>query len=134
MKSLSENNVRRSAVDQADRRTGAVTICAAICTRDRPEWLRRALDSLLQQSTPPTEIVVVDNAPSNDYTMNLIASDYPKIRYKREYAQGLDFARNKALSETTCDVVAFLDDDVVVSENWIATIQAMFLGDDRIVI
>jgi GT2 family glycosyltransferase len=88
----------------------------------------------MKQSTPPAEIVVVDNAPSSDDTMNFIASDYPDVRYRREHLQGLDFARNRALSETTCDIVAFMDDDVVVAENWIAAILATFRGNNRIAI
>lgn len=118
----------------AGQTAGDVSICAAICTRNRPELLRRALQSLMHQSTQPAEIIVVDNAPSNDDSMILIKNEFAHVQYTRELSEGLDFARNRALSETNCDVVAFLDDDVVVSDTWVTAIQATFQNNDRLAI
>src|SRR5215207_3224970 len=66
----------------ADRATVDVTqvhagLTAAICTRNRPQLLRRALHSLLAQVQPPGEILVVDNAPSDTATHDLVRAEFP---------------------------------------------------------
>src|SRR5688572_5127894 len=42
------------------------TCSVIVCTRDRPEDLKRCLDAILLCKPHPTEIIVVDNAPPND--------------------------------------------------------------------
>ena len=42
------------------------TLTVAVCTRDRPEQLARALASLAAQASPPEEVLVVHNAPGDD--------------------------------------------------------------------
>jgi len=102
-----------------------LSLTVAICTKDRPESLARCLESLLKLQTPNKpegspciEILVVDNAPSDEQTKELVAS-LPTVRYVRELKPGLDFARNRALKEATNEILAFLDDDVVVDRNWL---------------
>jgi GT2 family glycosyltransferase len=90
----------------------------AICTRDRPDDLRRALDALLRLPDHGQELLVVDNHPSTDATLRLIGS-YPSVRYVREDRPGLDVARNRALREAVHDIVAFCDDDAVVEPEWL---------------
>lgn len=111
-----------------------VDICATICSRDRPAMLRRALCSLIRQSTAPNEILVVDNAPSNDATRRLVQDEFDGVRYVREDIPGLDFARNRALRESCADVVAFTDDDVVVAEDWIAELKRAFEREPGVVV
>ena len=48
-------------------------ITVAICTRDRPDDLARALDSLQHQKYPRLRTLVVDNAPSDDRTRRLVS-------------------------------------------------------------
>jgi glycosyltransferase involved in cell wall biosynthesis len=103
-----------------------LTIAAAICTRNRPLQLTRALDSLLAQATPPSEIIVVDNAPSDASTAKLVAERFPGIRYLHEPVPGLDFARNRALTAATSDIVAFLDDDAVADRTWCQALKHVF--------
>jgi GT2 family glycosyltransferase len=93
----------------------------AICTKDRPETLGRLLTSLQGLRLPAAlslEVLVVDNAPSDDRTQKLAAS-FPGVRYAREPRAGLDFARNCALREATGEVLVFLDDDVTVDPGWL---------------
>jgi GT2 family glycosyltransferase len=106
--------------------TRPLTISAAICTRNRPVQLTRALESLLAQSAGPCEIIVVDNAPSDDSTARLMAERFPGVHYVREPVPGLDFARNRALQASTADLVAFLDDDAVADRDWCRTLKQVF--------
>ncbi|MBD1940292.1 glycosyltransferase [Microcoleus sp. FACHB-68] len=100
------------------------SLTVAICTKDRTDNLTRCLGSLLKlqipgsEDLPQFEVVVVDNAPSDEQTKELVGA-LPSVRYVREPKPGLDFARNRALQEATGEFLAFLDDDVVVDRKWL---------------
>ena len=96
-----------------------------VCTRDRPEQLRRCLTSLQNLSRKPHEILVVDNAPGSDAT-RLIVEQFPDTRYIREPRPGLDVARNTGIRHSKCEIIAFADDDVTVHPDWILRIQQRF--------
>ncbi|MEG4203713.1 glycosyltransferase [Microcoleus sp. Pol7_A1] len=100
------------------------SLTVAICTKDRPENLARCLQYLLKLQTPIAgeklgfEVLVIDNAPSDERTKELVDS-LPGVRYAREPKPGLDFARNRALQEATGELLAFLDDDVTPDRQWL---------------
>lgn len=96
------------------------SLTVAICTKDRPDNVARCLASLvkLQSSDAYFEIVVIDNAPSDDRTQAIVAS-LPTVHYVREPKPGLNFARNRALKEANTELLGFLDDDVVVDRQWL---------------
>lgn len=104
--------------------TSSPTLSVVVCTRDRPERLRRCLESLLCQRpagiTNP-EIVVVDNAPSDERARVSVA-ELPDVRYCREPVPGLDTARNHALHRVGGELIAYLDDDVVADPSWLANL------------
>jgi glycosyltransferase involved in cell wall biosynthesis len=104
----------------------AMTVTAAICTRDRPALLERAVRSLLEQTVAAAEVLVVDNAPSDERAARLLANAFPGVRYVLEPVPGLDFARNRALRAATSPVVAFLDDDAVADRAWVQALAAAF--------
>jgi glycosyltransferase involved in cell wall biosynthesis len=109
-------------------------ISVAICTRNRTEVLRRALDSIASQATLPGEILVVDNAPDDRSTETLVRERSPAVRYVREDRRGLNFARNRALAESEGAVVAFMDDDAVADPGWVAAIGTVFAENPGIAI
>jgi glycosyltransferase involved in cell wall biosynthesis len=100
-------------------------VTIAICTKDRPKGVERLLLSLREQASflpegsAGLEILLVDNAPSDERTREL-ALQRPEVRYVHEQRPGLNFARNRALREARGEILAFLDDDVVVDEYWSA--------------
>jgi GalNAc5-diNAcBac-PP-undecaprenol beta-1,3-glucosyltransferase len=86
-------------------------ITVAITTFNRCGLLGRAIQSVLVQSWPGIEIVVVDDA-STDGTQDFIAHNYPQVCYLRQdQNQGCGAARNRALQEATNSYVLILDDD-----------------------
>jgi GT2 family glycosyltransferase len=101
------------------------SMTVAVCTRDRPEDLARCLDALTALTSPPDEILVVDNAPTSDATERVVAR-YRGVRYVREPRPGLDWARNRAVTEASGDILAFTDDDVVVDPEWTAALRKAF--------
>jgi glycosyltransferase involved in cell wall biosynthesis len=111
---------------------GPLRVTVAVCTRDRAQVLARALDSIGDQTRPPDEVLVVDNAPSDDATRTLLERRYPDVRYVREPVAGLDFARNRALAASDGDVVAFIDDDAVADRGWVAALEGAFRAGERV--
>lgn len=108
----------------------APAITVIIGTRERAENLRRCLDELLQLEYPCFEIVVVDNDPVTTDTANLIADHYSsKVRYVREDRRGLSSAHNRGLEEASTEIVAFVDDDVIVDKHWLTGIAEGFAAD-----
>jgi glycosyltransferase involved in cell wall biosynthesis len=105
----------------------------AICTRDRPALLARALESVVGQAAALDEVLVVDNAPIERATRKLVETRFPGVRYVAEPVPGLDFARNQALMEARGDIVAFLDDDAVAAPGWADALRRNF-ADARVLI
>jgi hypothetical protein len=99
------------------------SLSIAICTKDRAKRLTRLLASLDRICSASVfefvEIVAVDNA-SVDSTTREAVENFKGVRYVFEPHAGLDFARNAALHAAAGDLIAYLDDDVVVDRNWLA--------------
>ena len=110
---------------------GHGSLSVAVCTRDRTAQLERALRSLLDQELAPAEILVIDNAPADEATRQMVRQKFPAVRYVREPASGPAFARNRALIEARGAVVAFLDDDAVAHRGW-ARALTQELEDERV--
>ncbi len=97
-----------------------LTMDIAICTHGRPDALARCLGSLQAIGLPCEKIgvLIIDNAPQDQRTA-LAVTEYPGVRYILEPKPGLDFARNRALVESSAELLAFIDDDVVVDRCWL---------------
>lgn len=100
-------------------------VTVAVCTRDRTANLALCLDALNRLDYPNLDILVVDNAPSNDATECLV-KEYPNVRYICEPRPGLDWARNRAIIEARGEIIAYTDDDVVVDSGWVRAIATVF--------
>jgi glycosyltransferase involved in cell wall biosynthesis len=107
----------------ADNAPGKATV--AICTRDRPEDLRHCIEALVHLADDGHELLVVDNCPSTDATLEL-TDGLDCVRYVREDRPGLDIARNRALREAKHTVVAFIDDDAIPDPGWLPALLRNF--------
>ena len=102
-----------------------------VCTYNRSEILPQCLKSLTEQKFPRDrfEIVVVDNN-SKDNTKGVVESFVKSspitIKYVFEPKQGLSHARNRGVSESSGEVVAFIDDDSIVSPEWLKNVAEAF--------
>jgi GT2 family glycosyltransferase len=109
-----------------------VGISIIVCTRDRPAILRECLEALQKVTYDPVEILVVDNAPTDDATRQVVGAFLqtdPRIRYTCEPRPGLSRARNHGVAEAKFDFLAFTDDDIVVDSGWPAALAAGFAAD-----
>jgi glycosyltransferase involved in cell wall biosynthesis len=103
-----------------------VSLTIVVCTRGHAQLLAKCLQSVLRLRRESEEfrfdIVVIDNAPPDAAARDLVHS-LRGVRYVCEPKPGLDFARNRALQETTTDFVAFVDDDVEVDYGWLEGLE-----------
>jgi GT2 family glycosyltransferase len=121
--------------------TNKFDISVCICTRNRPDNLRKTLNSLDKSTYPVYEMIVSDDSTNTD-TEILIPSEYPRVKYVPGPRRGLGANRNNALREVTGSHVLFLDDDAVLDEHFLETALAeleLYIGEksdelDKIII
>jgi glycosyltransferase involved in cell wall biosynthesis len=99
-------------------------VSVVVPTRGRAAYLEVTLDSLLDQRTETAyEIVVVDDG-ATDATAAVVATR-PAVRYVAHgEGRGLNAARNTGLQEGQAELIAFVDDDVLVPPGWIDALVA----------
>jgi glycosyltransferase involved in cell wall biosynthesis len=88
------------------------TVSVIIPTYNRATKCLRAVDSVLEQTHPHVEVIVVDDGSQDDTAARLRDRD-PRIVYIRQENAGVSAARNRGLREATGAYVAFLDSDDV---------------------
>jgi glycosyltransferase involved in cell wall biosynthesis len=109
------------------------SLSLVIPTRERPERVLECVRSVIATGYPGLEILVVDNAPSSDATERAIAAaGLAGVRYLREPRAGTSRARNLGLREAGGELVAFLDDDVLVDPDWAAALVQGFAADPEV--
>jgi glycosyltransferase involved in cell wall biosynthesis len=103
-------------------------ITAILCTFDRSESLIKALDSLAVMTLPAAtewEVLIVDNN-SRDQTRAVVEAfchRHPgRFRYLYEPRQGKSYALNTGIQAARGDIVAFVDDDVIVTPTWLSNL------------
>ncbi len=77
---------------------------------NRVDLLRRALESVMAQSWPGIEAIVVDDGSTEDVAP-AVAEHGPRARLIRQANAGVTAARNKGLSAASGEYIAFLDSD-----------------------
>ena len=91
---------------------GAGTISVVVTTHNRAGLVLETLDSILAQSRPPLEVIVVDDGSADDTPERLAPlAAAGRIRYVRQANTGLAAARNRGASLARGDYLAFIDDD-----------------------
>ena len=71
-------------------------------------YLAHAVDSVLAQTYPEVEIIVVDDGSTDD-SETILRSYGDRIRWIKQKNQGVSAARNLGVKETRGELVAFLD-------------------------
>jgi glycosyltransferase involved in cell wall biosynthesis len=103
-----------------------------ICTHNRAYLLKKTIDSLNQVRRPSgydVDILVIANACTDNtteildsYKANASDTGWLPLRWEEEHTPGKSFALNHAISNITAPVIAFVDDDHRVSENWLVVV------------
>ncbi|WEK19417.1 MAG: glycosyltransferase [Candidatus Pedobacter colombiensis] len=105
--------------------TGDEKLSIVICTRNRPQQLEQCVKALMDSHDQDFELIVVDNAPDNDSTEQIMKK-YPTVKYVKEPRKGLSIARNTGARQARHDIVAYTDDDVIVHPTWTRIIKTTF--------
>lgn len=88
---------------------GLALVSVVIPCFDQAGFLEEAIESVLAQTYPHFEAIVVDDG-SSDNTVE-VAGRHPGVRLVRQQNRGLPAARNAGLRESSGDFVTFLDAD-----------------------
>ena len=108
--------------DAPRTRPGFGDVAVVIATRNRTAILQRCLTTIATQSVSPSQIIVVDNAPIDESTRELLTGPFGAahgITYVREDRPGLGIAHNAALPHLRAEFAAFTDDDVLADQFWL---------------
>lgn len=105
----------------AGRPAGVPLITVVICTRNRARLMERAVGSVLPQLDETTQIMIVDNASTDETALvsGKLAAAHPAVKALREDELGLSAARNFALQHARSEYVLFLDDDALADPGWL---------------
>lgn len=88
----------------------AEPVSIIIPTYNRQEFLGKAIDSVLRQTYPNFELLIVDDGSTDD-TVDLVASYGNAVRYLSQENLGVAAARNTGIKAARHDLLAFLDSD-----------------------
>jgi ubiquinone/menaquinone biosynthesis C-methylase UbiE/GT2 family glycosyltransferase len=102
-----------------------------ICTKDRATDLVITLESILQQTTKPERVMIIDSgSQSADYnTLNQKFSNAAIAWQVIKSEPGLTHQRNVGITHATCEIVLFLDDDVTLLPDYCAAVISVFTHD-----
>ena len=102
-----------------------LTIATIVCAYNEDRLLPACLYSLRSQTRPPDDILVINNA-STDETGD-VARAVPGVRTLDEPSKGLVVARETARLAATTDIVAFVDADCRAPITWLERVEAQFV-------
>jgi O-antigen biosynthesis protein len=112
-----------------------IGVSIVIATCDRPDTLRRCLQTLLDQTTDRNlEIIVVDNRPRSGLTKEVVtefqeakqSQSQHHLRYVAELRAGACYARNTGILASSGEIIVSVDDDVVIPPFWLEHLLAPF--------
>lgn len=95
---------------RAEGRDWLHAVSVVIPVYNRADWIAGAVESALEQTLSPCEVIVVDDG-STDQTSAVCRKMEDQIRYVRQSNQGVSAARNRGARLANGEWIAFLDSD-----------------------
>lgn len=110
-KSIDKKDSSRIEKVEQSAKSQKYSVLMSLYKKEKPEYLRLAIDSMINQTVPPDEIVIVEDGPLTD-ELYAVLDEYPMLhRVKNETNLGLGISLQKGLLATKNDVVARMDTD-----------------------
>jgi glycosyltransferase involved in cell wall biosynthesis len=108
--------------------TSQPLVSAVICTRNRPDKIGSAVESVLANTYRNFDLAIIDQSTNGETEAKVcrIGERDGRVRYQRMSKSGLSRAYNLAIASTTGSIIAFTDDDCLVPPDWIEKIVAAF--------
>ena len=103
----------------------ASNISVIIPLYNKASEIELTLRSVLSQSLPPREIIVVDDGSTDGSAEVVERLATPLVRLIRQQNRGVSAARNRAMQEATGEWVALLDGDDMWSSDYLSTVAEM---------
>lgn len=102
-----------------------LSVSVIIPTFNHDRFIGDCLESVLQQSRPAHEVMVVDDG-STDTTPDIVAGFGKRVRYHRQENQGQAVARAWGFQNTSGELVSLLDSDDYWAPNYLAATVPQF--------
>jgi glycosyltransferase involved in cell wall biosynthesis len=103
----------------------ALAVSVIVCAHNEARYISACLHSLLAQSRPPDEILVINNASTD--TTRVVAAGIPHVRVVDEPRKGLVIARETGRREATGEILVYLDADCRAPLLWLERVERRFL-------
>jgi glycosyltransferase involved in cell wall biosynthesis len=104
-----------------------IRVSVIVPTRNRPDQIGPCVESILANSQPSLELIVVDQSDARDSESALDAFRHDsRLCYVVSSTRGAARARNVGVEASTADLIAFTDDDCRVPTDWVARIVELF--------
>ena len=100
------------------------SVSVVLVAYNRPKDLNEALESLLNQSVKPFEVIVIDDGSNPPLTIDFRSDNLKLIRFDKEV--GLCRARNYGIRLAKGEYIAFMDDDAIAEKHWLEEIRKGF--------
>lgn len=88
-------------------------------------YIERSIHSVLAQTVLPAEILVIDDGSTDNGAALVMQKNYPLVRLISQANAGVSAARNKGISESRYEYVAFLDADDQWTDNHLEIIAGL---------
>lgn len=122
-----------TARESGERRSACAQVTIVIPAYNAASTIAETMDSILLQSVPAAEIVVVDDG-STDQTAEIVARYPPPVALIRQRNQGLAAARNTGCLAATGELIAFIDADDVAMPQRLELQLACFEADPSVLL
>ena len=108
------------------------TVAVVIPAHNYGRYVTAAIDSVLDQTRQPEEIIVVDDGSTDDTAervRDLVSKNPGRIRYIHQENLGVATARNNGIRATTADYIVCLDADDILHPAYIETLRGALVAD-----
>lgn len=106
-----------------------------VCTYNRPHFLTEAIRYAINQTRPPSQIVIVDASDYWEETRDKLLQTYAdawrtiELIYEPARVRSLTYQRNQALELSAADIVFSLDDDIYLYPDAAENIMRIYEAD-----
>jgi GT2 family glycosyltransferase len=119
---LTAENPRARSAESAREQVSLI-----VSSRNRPQMLFEAVQSILKGSEVPAEIIIVDQSETANPDLAALQTDRAcEVHYLWEQSVGLCRANNIGIAAAHYDVLVFTHDDILASPTWFSTLVRSF--------